>query len=142
MRPATSATSRFTIQPPLSKRHQETVEWLSAIVLWKRELTFLQKLLDHHRKSSPAFKLEIAHYQNIILYYNDELIDSVASLLRLHEKKLEKLIVDQNERSAAYFTEHEQIMNEADALGKQIRTYREEIYDLVEKIINATAVPN
>jgi len=129
-------TTHFAIQQPLIERHTKTLEWLSATALWKNELAFLQKLLDQYSIGHADLKPQMDHYQNILLYYREELVDSIASRLRLHEKKLAKLVIAQREESADYFAEHDQIMNEAQALGNQISTYREEIYALIERVIS------
>lgn len=139
MNAATSTTTRFAIQLPLIERHRKTLEWLSATAFWKSELTFFQKLLDHYTTKHADLKIKMNHYQNILLYYKDELIDSMASKLRLHEKKLAQLVISQNEQSSEYFAEHDQIMNEAEALNGQIITYRDEIYKLVEGITTQEA---
>jgi len=139
MNAATSTTNRFAIQSPLIERHRKTLEWLSATTFWKSELMFFQKLLDHYSTQHADLKIQINHYQNILLYYKDELVDSMASRLRLHEKKLAQLVIAQNEQSSEYFAEHDQIMNEAEALNGQINTYRGEIYTLVEKITTQDA---
>src|SRR5688572_19813001 len=44
----TSVTDKYIIQPALLSKHRKSLEWLSAAVLWKRELSFFQNLLDQY----------------------------------------------------------------------------------------------
>ena len=42
------STGKYILQPSLLDMHRQTLEWLSATALWKRELSFFQNLLDKH----------------------------------------------------------------------------------------------
>src|SRR5690349_12655805 len=86
----TAVTDKYILQPTLIAKHKETLDWLSAAVLWKRELAFFQKLLDKYGPlfTSPENKKQLGHFQNLIIYYNGELVNALTSQLRHHEKKL------------------------------------------------------
>ena len=72
-----STTDKYILQPSLMGMHNESLEWLSTIALWKRELVFFQKLLDKYAPQMTGIesKKEIDHYQNLIIYYDGELVD-------------------------------------------------------------------
>ncbi len=126
----------------LSDRHKKTCEWLAAVMRWRRELTSLQKILDFCSSRHYDFQTEMNDYQNVLLYYREELIDSILSRLHLHKDRLLQLLAAPCEQSSSrYFTEHEQILNEADALGRQIRSYCGEIYDLIRKVTMTKVTP-
>ena len=95
-------------------KHRKTLKWLSAAVLWKRELAFFQKLLDKYAPKflTSAEKKQIDHFQSIIIYYNGELIDGLTTRLRLHEKKLSEMLQSHDETKMEYFKEHNHLMNE------------------------------
>jgi hypothetical protein len=133
----TSVTDKYILQPTLISKHKKTLEWLSAAVLWKIELSFFQKLLD---QAAPKFsnseeKKQIDHFQNIIIYYKGELIDSLTSRLRLHEKNLADLLQSHDETKVQYFKEHDTLMNEFESLNNQFAEYKTNLYVFVEKVL-------
>lgn len=128
-------TDSYILQQGLLNKHKRTIEWLSAIVLWKRELAFFQKVLDQSvsQFSSTEDKKKIDHFQSIIIYYKNELIDSFASKLRLHEKKLADMLQNHNESNVTYFTEHDQLMSELESLNTQLAEYKEAFFAFIER---------
>jgi len=133
----TAVTNKYILQPSLLDKHRKSLEWLSAIVLWKRELVFFQKLLDQHasRFTSVEQKKQIDHVQSIITYYKGELLDSFATRLRLHEKKLAEMFEFHDETQTEYFTEHEGLMGELQAVNDQFVQYKEELFKLIEQVM-------
>jgi hypothetical protein len=132
-----SITDKYIIQPTLLDKHKKTLEWLSASVFWKRELAFFQKLLDQYapRFTSEEDKKKIDHFQNIIIYYKGELIDSLAGKLRQHEKQLAHLLEKHDEASTNYYSEHLQLISELESLEKQFNRYKEELFAFVEQVM-------
>lgn len=133
----TSVTGKYIMQPTLLDKHRKSLEWLSAIVLWKRELSFFQKLLDQYAAKFTAAddKVQIDHFQSIITYYQAELIDSVATRLRLHEKKLAEMLESRDETRTEYFKEHDALMGELEALNAQFTQNKEALFGFIEKVM-------
>ena len=133
----TSVTDNYILQPTLLNKHKKTLEWLSATILWKRELAFFQKLLDQYapKFSSTDEKKKIDHFQNLILYYKSELIDTMATRLRLHEKKLADMLESKDETQTSYFKEHDGLMNEMEAVNTQFLQNKEELYSFIENVM-------
>jgi hypothetical protein len=106
-------------------------------VLWKRELAFFQKLLDQYaaKFSTTEDKKKLDHFQNLIIYYRGELIDSLSTRLRLHEKKLAEMLESRDETKTEYFKEHGGLMNELEALNTQFVQYKEELFEFIEKVM-------
>lgn len=131
----TSVTDKYILQPSLLNKHRKSLEWLSAAVLWKRELFFFQKLLDQYSSkfTSVEDKNRMDHFQSLITYYNSELIDTFTSRLRQHEKKLAEMFESRDESKTAYFNEHEVLMAELEALNSQFTEYKEEFFAFIEK---------
>jgi DNA primase large subunit len=130
----TSVTDRYILQPTLLAKHRKTLEWLSSTVLWKRELAFFQKLLDQFAKNfqSTEDKKKIDHFQNLIVYYNGELADSLASRLRQHEKKLAETLESRDESKTEYFMEHDALMNELESFNNRFVQIKGELFSFVE----------
>ena len=132
-----SITDNYILQPTLLSRHKKTLEWLSAAVLWKRELAFFQKLLDQSAPnlSTTDDKKRIDQFQHLITYYRFELIDTFTSRLRLHEKKLAEALESKDETKTEYFKEHDNLMIDLEALSLQFTRNKEELFAFIEKTI-------
>jgi hypothetical protein len=130
-----SNTREYILQPTLIWKHKKTLEWISTATFWKRELAFFQKLLDEYapRFSSEADKMKVSHFQNFIIYYRDELINTLTSKLRLHEKRLAEMLEKKNESDTEYFKEHAELMAELEATGTQFSTNKEELFSFIER---------
>jgi hypothetical protein len=133
----TSVTDKYILQPTLIAKHKKTLEWLSAAVLWKIELSFFQKILDQSapKLSTADEKQQIDHFQNIIIYYKGELIDSLTARLRSHEKKLADMLQSKDETKVGYFKEHDELMNALESLSDQFAEYKTNFYAFVEKAL-------
>lgn len=130
-----SVTSKYIVQPTLLGKHRKTLEWLSETILWKIELAFFQKLLDQNASkfSIVEEKKQIDHFQNIFLYYRGELIDSFATRLRLHEKKLADALLSLDETKVEYFKEHDDLMDELESVKKQLAEHKTAFSTFIEK---------
>ncbi|UII30651.1 hypothetical protein LVD17_20370 [Fulvivirga ulvae] len=133
----TSVTDKYIVQPGLLDKHRKTLEWLSAALLWKHELAFFQKLLD---KNAPKFtdvedKKRIGHFQNLLIYYKGELIDTLRSKLRDHEKSLAGMLETRDESRTEYFKEHDELMNELEAFNKTFIAFKEDFFYFIERVI-------
>jgi hypothetical protein len=129
-----AVTDNYILQAPLLAKHRQTLEWISASVLWKRELAFFQKLLEKYAPdmTEPAERQRLEHFQNIVLYYRFELIDKLTSALRGHEKKLAEMFETKDETKVEYFKEHEGLMTEMQSLSQQFTHNKEELYAFIE----------
>lgn len=128
-----SVTNNYQLQPVLMERHRNTLDWLSTLMLMKSEVRFFQSLLD---KNAPRFtdvegKKRIDHFQSLIIYYRDELIDGMRTKVRLHEKRLAEMLEAKDETQVSYFKEHDSLMAELDSLYKQFVIYKEELLAFV-----------
>lgn len=132
-----SITNNYILQPTLISKHKKTLEWLSTTILWKRELAFFQKLLDKYATnfSDVEDKKRVDHFQNLILYYNGDLINMFATKLRLHEAKLADILEKKDESNIEYFKEHDSIMNELEGFSNQFNDYKEELFLFIEKVM-------
>lgn len=133
----TSITDKYFLQPTLLSKHKKTLQWLSSALLWKSELIFFQKLLDKYapKFTTPDEKKGLSHFQNLITYYNVEIIGYLCTKLRLHEKSLAEMLETRDESKTAYFKEHNDLMNELESLNKQLIQYKEELFKFIEKIM-------
>lgn len=130
------ATDQYFLQPTLLSKHQKTVEWLSTTLLMKVEAKFFQKLLDKSAKSatSEEDKKKLDHFQNLVLYYNGELIGNLSTQLRDHEKKLAEMLEQKDETKVSYFKEHDRLMAEMESLYKQFNIYKEELFHFISAL--------
>ena len=132
-----STSANYILQPILLSKHKKSLEWLSATVLWKRELAFFQKLLDKYAKnfSSTDDKKIVDHFQSFITYYNGELVNSLSTKLRLHEKSLADMLETKNETKTEYFKEHDELIRQLESVNTQFAHTKEELFDFIEKVM-------
>lgn len=130
-------TGKYILQPSLISMHQQSLEWLSASALWKRELSFFQKLLDQNsgKANSLDQKKELDHFQNIVIYYSGEVVDSLRKKLREHEKDLAEMLQSMNESDTQYFKDHENVMSELSTFSKTYDQFRHEFFGFIEKLM-------
>lgn len=130
-----STTNKYILQPSLLEMHRESMNWLSATALWKREVGFFQKLLDNHTVTnrSEDFKKEVDHFQNLITYYGGELIDLLRRKLRDHESRLAHMLQELKESDTEYYKEHQGLMEEIATFEKSFIDLRHNLYDFIER---------
>ncbi len=133
------SSGKYILQPSLLDMHKLTLEWLSATTLWKREISFFQKVLDQNAAKSDAvdFKKDVDHFQNLIIYYNGELIDLLRKKLRDHEHKLAQMLQSEKESDIEYYREHEGIMAELDSFQNTFHTFKHRFFDFIERGFSA-----
>jgi hypothetical protein len=123
------------LQTSVTNLHNQSLEWLSATVLWKREVAFFQKLLDTYSPNFSALsdKKKIDHFQNIITYYGGELIDTFRKKIKDHEHKLADLLQQTNEADAEYFQEHITLIDELISFSKQFAELKHDFFSFIER---------
>lgn len=131
----TGITDNYILQPGLINKHRKTLEWLSSIMLWKREVIFFQRVLEQYASqfTTVADKKRIDHFQNLITYYGGEIIDTLRKKLRDHESNLADAFQTKNELGTAYFKDHGAIMQELETFSISFKEFKEEFFGLIEK---------
>lgn len=131
----TSVTKKYILQPLLIKKHKKTLFWLSAVTLWKSELNFFQKALEENapRFTKVADKKKIDHFQNLLIYYSGEVIDSLRSKLRQHESRIASILKTKDEVHTQYFSEHDALMDELETFSKSYRELKESLVKFVSR---------
>lgn len=135
----TGATGKYILQPSLITMHQESLNWLSATELWKRELVFFQKVLDQHapKQQNVEFKKQIDHYQSIITYYGGELVDELRKKLRHHEHHLATMLQTENEADVAYIQEHQGVIEQLSSFHKAFAEFKHSFFEFIERGFSA-----
>jgi hypothetical protein len=132
-----SITDQYILQPGLLDKHKKTLEWLSASMLWKRELMFFQKLLDQYapRFSGVDDNKKLDHFQNLLLYYRGEVVDMLIHKLRQHEKQLADMLETHDETKTEYFKEHDLLMSEMGSFNTQFAEYKAGLFTFIEPVM-------
>lgn len=135
----TATTGKYILQPSLVTMHQKSLNWISAIELWKRELSFFQKLLDQHapKMANVEFKKQIDHYQNLITYYRGELVDALRKSLRDHEHRLASMLQELNEADVEYFKEHQGVIEKVSSFQKVFAEFKHGFFEFIERGFSA-----
>lgn len=133
-----STGSEYLLDIGLEELHKESKVWVSRIDLWKRELEFFQNLLD---KNSSKFTTSEAkkhedHFQNLIIYYNGELLEEYKQAVRRQEKHLGTMLTtnDYTEEST-YRGKHMALKEKIDSFDDQFRKTKHEFFELIESVL-------
>ena len=137
----TSVTNDYILQPSLLEKHRKTLDWLSSTLLWHSEFNFFQKLLDQNAQKFTRVedKKKIDHFQNLIIYYNSELILELRKKLRDHENRLADMLKTKNEAKTEYFKEHDALMQELESFNNSFSEYKHEFFEFIEAKPSATS---
>ncbi len=132
---ATSVTTNYILQPSLLEKHRRTLNWLSATLLWQREFNFFQKLLDQYAPKFTAVedKKQIDHFQNLLIFYKNELIIDLRKKLRDHETRLADMLQTKDETKTEYFKEHDGLMQELESFNNTFTEYKENLFGFIER---------
>jgi hypothetical protein len=132
-----STTDQYILQPSLLSMHRQTLDWMSATQLWKRELDFFQKLLEQASMKAPGIDLKkkVDHFQHLITYYGGEVVDGLHKKLRGHETHLANMLQNLNESDVEYFREHKGIMEETSTFATAFAEFKREFFGFVEKVL-------
>jgi DNA primase large subunit len=131
-------TNQYILQPSLMEMHHQSLEWLSYGVLWKRELSFFQKLLDKYasRFTELDDKKKIDHFQHIITYYKGEVVDALRKKLKTNEHKLAEMLQTLNESDVEYYKNHKSIMEEAETFAKTFNEFKHDFFEFIERVLH------
>jgi hypothetical protein len=133
----TGITENHILKPSLEEKHKETLNWLSFIKLWQKELTFFQTILDGTAQYFHAAedKKKLSRFQNLFMYYHAELLLEMRTKLKNHESNLAKIftsnmVVNDN----PYYIEHEPLMTEMGEFSKHFKELKNEFFTFIERI--------
>lgn len=113
-------------------------EWKSEVEMWKQELKFFQKLLDKYasKLTTVEQKQKIDHFQNLIIYYDGELLDFFRQKARRHAKYLAEHV--ENNKSfnkEEYKEKFGTVNNQLNAFSSEFRKYKKEFFQFMEEVL-------
>ena len=132
------ATTNYLLEVSLEDLHKESRTWLSEIDFWKIELSFYQKLLQKVslKLNTTEEKQKIDHFQNLIIYYQGELLDQYKHDIREHEKYLDNMIREKAPFNEQLYREpHKNFEDKIKAFDLQFKQFRKDLYAFAEKYI-------
>ena len=136
----TNVDKEFLLKVGIEELLNQRRVWMSRILLWKTELGFFQKLLDSNSvkfQSADDKKLE-DHFQNLIIYYNGEVLDQYKQSVRRHKKNLHALGGDLEEvlrEEETVRRNHIDLSDKIDGFDEEFRKYKHEFIEFMEKVI-------
>lgn len=131
-------TRTLSLEQNLENLYRNSLEWHLEVNLWKQELKFFQKLLDCNvsRFITMDQKQRLGHFQNLIIYYNGELLDQFRQQTRRCSKYLAKHI---EERSEFNFDEFQQkfggLNSHLSAFASEFRKYKKDFFQMMEEVM-------
>ena len=131
------ADSDYLLQNSIEDLYQSSHYWLSDIEFWKTELLFFQDLLDKHapRIESADDKKQLDHFQNLIIYYNGELLDEYYRKVRKHTKYLAKMIENGPSFDDYTYREmHKTYEDQIISINNRLKEYKIELFNFIKTI--------
>ena len=129
--------SEYLLQSSLEDLHQVSSYWLDEIEFWKTELIFFQDLLDKFcpKITTSEDKKQLDHFQNLIIYYNGELLDEYNRKIRKHTKHLARTMeAGPSFDDYSYREQHKQYGDQMSAIGKRLQEYKVELFEFIQTI--------
>ena len=118
--------------------YRNSLEWQLEVALWKQELRFFQKMLDINAQHcrTPQQKKKLGHFQNLIIYYDGELLDQFKQQTRRSSKYLAQHAENDSE------LDHDIYQQRFGGLGGQLaafaseyRTYKKDFFHFMEEVM-------
>jgi hypothetical protein len=130
--------TEYLLQSSLEDLHQVSKYWLDEIEFWKTELVFFQDLLDKFCPNihTSEDKKQLDHFQNLIIYYNGELLDEYNRKIRKHTKMLARLMAEEQAKieDMSFREQHRVYGEEVSAMGKRLQEYKTELFEFIQTI--------
>lgn len=134
MIPETEPSVDHPLQPSLGNMHRKNLDWLSAILPWKREVVFFQKLIENDlQKHQSRGDNRLDFLQSRVKYYSNELIAELRKKLNESENNLSKLVEEKSESDVQYFKEHQILMVELNSCYERYTEFKQELFDFIEE---------
>ena len=132
-----ATTTEFLLRESLMDLHKTSKQWVSEVDLWKLELDFFQKLLDYnaHKVTTYKGKKTIGHLQNLITYYQGELLDEFAKAVRKHEKYLNRIITGEITNEESYRVKHDIIDDKISSFRDGFKGYKSELFQFISELM-------
>ncbi|MGK7390508.1 MAG: hypothetical protein ACNS60_09155 [Candidatus Cyclobacteriaceae bacterium M2_1C_046] len=130
---AASVNEHYLLQPLLINKRKEILDWLGKAVIWKYELNFFQVLLDKYATKATSLedKIQMDHFQNLLTYYNGEVVDELISKLRQHEKGLAERSFTMEDFNIIYTPTHIDLLTKLVAFNDRFNEVKDELYTFV-----------
>jgi predicted nucleotidyltransferase len=130
----TGATGKYIMQPALLKKHTTTLEWLSTSIQWKSELLTFQKMLDERSPllSSVEEIKKLSAFQNLIIYYQGEVVHDLRKKLRALETRVSNMLESRNELHMQYYKEHDEIIDQLQNFSVVFNLFRNELFEFMQ----------
>ena len=132
-----ATTTEFLLRESLMDLHKTSKQWVSEVDLWKLELDFFQKLLDSNAQKVTTYKGKktIGHLQNLITYYQGELLDEFAKAVRKHEKYLNRIITGEVNDEESYRVKHDIIDDKISSFRDGFKEYKSELFHFISELM-------
>lgn len=132
-------SQQYVLLQSLEDLHHKTIEWQSHLEFWRQELAFFKKLIKRYGiKIRLRHNIqECKHLRQLLGYYSGDMILSLSHIISQHEHKLKFLLSNGKIQDEQTFrAEHEAMEDQLTAVEKEIKAYKAELFDLIEKVLS------
>ena len=131
-------SDHYLLEVSVEDLHRESRTWLSEIDFWRLELAFYQQMLEKITVKLPGAeeKIRLDHFQHLLPYFQDELLDQYEHDIREHETLLRNMVQEKAPFDEQLYREkHKKYEAQVDAFGADFKSYRKDLYAFAEKYI-------
>ena len=114
--------------------HNESKDWQNKISFWKDETSFLEKIIGKTALNlhEDRTKKDLEHFQNKLIYYRGEVLDTMHHDIQGHESELATLVQEPAAELKAYKDAHNKHTDSLHSFEKEYNTLKKEIFSFVE----------
>ncbi|MGV3638884.1 MAG: hypothetical protein ACO1NZ_00115 [Adhaeribacter sp.] len=131
-------SNHYLLEVSVDDLHRQSRTWLSEIEFWRLELAFYQQLLEKINRNLPGAeeKKRQDHFQHLLPYFQDELLDQYEHDIREHETLLRNMIQEKAPFDEQLYREkHKKYEAQLEAFGVDFKGYRKDLYAFAQKYI-------
>lgn len=126
-----ASDTKFLLERSIDDLCHTSKEWLAEINFWKTELAFFQKILE---VSAPKLKnseekMELDHLQNLILFYNGELLDKYRQDVKRHVKYLAELQNKPDHDDETFREAHLKYHDQVTSFARRFKEFKTELFE-------------
>ena len=128
----------FLLEVSMEDLHKDVATWLSDIHFWRVELSFFQKLVEKIaiKTTSIEDKQRVSHFQNLIIYYQGEVLDQLKHGVHAHEVYLKSLLEkDDTVNDQSYRETHQKLAGQVQSFAHAMKFYKTDLFNFSERVL-------
>jgi hypothetical protein len=128
----TSEKWEFLSEAPIGVLHEESIEWLSEISFFRKEIAFfftlLEKIIDINSQHKTLLSIE-----NQLIDLSSKKLDELNMEVQRHEEFLVVIMETRRHDETVYRSKHYTLSKKFQDFEKEMKTFKRNFFQVVEK---------